>query len=51
MRHVVLGHLSEKNNRPDLAEGACREGLERQGSKGIPLSVAKQDRPTDVFVI
>jgi hypothetical protein len=48
---VVLGHLSEKNNRPGLAEGACREALDRQGSKGIPLSVAKQDRPTDLFVI
>ena len=48
---AVLAHLSDKNNRPDLAEAACRRGLDESGARGIRLTVAGRDRPTPMYVI
>ena len=48
---AVLAHLSEKNNRPDLAEAVCRGELDERGARDIRLTVAGRDRPTPVLVI
>ena len=48
LQKVVLMHLSEKNNRPELALNAARQAL----SEGtVPLEVAWQDRPTPLYAI
>ena len=41
---VVLAHLSEENNRPEVAEETVRKILHRQGID-LPLSVASQNEP------
>jgi phosphoribosyl 1,2-cyclic phosphodiesterase len=51
LRHALLGHLSDENNRPDLAEGACRSSLEGRGVRDFALTVAEQERPSPIFVI
>ncbi|MCB2186021.1 MAG: MBL fold metallo-hydrolase [Deltaproteobacteria bacterium] len=45
---VVLAHLSEKNNRPELALAAAREALAAHGS-AAGLCAARQDAPSPVF--
>ena len=50
LRQVVLAHLSETNNRPDLAGRAAGRVLERLASRA-ELVVAAQDRPTPVLEI
>lgn len=47
---VVLAHLSDRCNRPALAEGEAREALKRCGFKGR-LLVAEQDHPLPVFEV
>jgi phosphoribosyl 1,2-cyclic phosphodiesterase len=39
-RHVVLAHLSQKNNHPELALLEAEEALRRRGSCGVSLTVA-----------
>ncbi|MEM9381768.1 MAG: MBL fold metallo-hydrolase [Planctomycetota bacterium] len=46
---VVLAHLSEKNNRPDLAETVARDALERLGRSDVRVLLATQDTPLDVL--
>ena len=46
---IVLAHLSEENNRPDLAEKAVRELFERFDRPVEHLCIALQDGPTDIF--
>ena len=41
---VVLAHLSEENNRPEVAKETVRKILHRQGIE-LPLSVASQNEP------
>jgi phosphoribosyl 1,2-cyclic phosphodiesterase len=48
LTHVVLAHLSEQNNSPEKALAAIRRLL---GGHRIHLSVAAQDRCTDLFTI
>jgi phosphoribosyl 1,2-cyclic phosphodiesterase len=48
LRKVVLMHLSEKNNRPELALNAARQTL---GDAPVPVDVAWQDRPTPLYNI
>lgn len=45
LRHLVLAHLSETNNQPELAVRAAREALD-DALEPVP---AYQDRPTIVF--
>lgn len=45
LRHLVLAHLSEENNRPELALQAAHEGLRAAGVQGVQLHVARQDEP------
>lgn len=47
LERVVLAHLSETNNRPDLAHAAAAPVLPPH----VALSVAEQHRPTPVFEI
>ena len=51
LQQAVLAHLSDKNNRPELAEGVCREDLKARGVNQFMLSVAEQERPSPIFVI
>ena len=51
LQQAVLAHLSDKNNRPDLARQACEQMLHHQGIRHFSMSVAEQDRPSDIFVI
>lgn len=50
LRQVVLAHLSEQNNRPELARRAAQECLSGCGCSA-GLWVAAQDQPSDVFTI
>jgi phosphoribosyl 1,2-cyclic phosphodiesterase len=46
--NLVLGHLSEHNNHPELVRMMACRALERRGLN-IPLSIARQKEPSDVF--
>jgi phosphoribosyl 1,2-cyclic phosphodiesterase len=45
---LVLGHLSEHNNHPELVRMMALRVLERRGLN-LPLCIASQNEPTDVF--
>jgi phosphoribosyl 1,2-cyclic phosphodiesterase len=45
-RAVVLAHLSEQNNTPELARGAASRALSAAGCKRVGMRVAAADRPT-----
>ncbi len=50
-RWVMLGHLSQENNTPLLAEGTSIEALRRLGAlQDVSLGVAPPGRPCDVLV-
>jgi phosphoribosyl 1,2-cyclic phosphodiesterase len=51
LEQVVLAHLSEENNRPDLASAASEAVIESRGLRRYQLTVAEQHRPTPTFVI
>jgi phosphoribosyl 1,2-cyclic phosphodiesterase len=44
-RAVVLGHLSEKNNRPGLARDAASAALVRAGCRRVEMRVAPARHP------
>ena len=46
--HVVLGHLSEQNNHPEIARAMACRALERRGLEAA-ISVAEQAQPSAVF--
>ncbi len=48
---VVLAHLSEKNNRPDIAEAAARAALDHLGRDDVRVLIAGQDAPLDTIDI
>jgi len=48
LQGVILGHLSEMNNRPDLALGAAAEAVQR-GKNEVAVHVACMAEPTAVF--
>ena len=50
LKAVVLGHLSEVNNRPRLAYAATRQTLRKWGAEDdVLVLVARQDRPGRVL--
>ncbi|MGQ0793715.1 MAG: MBL fold metallo-hydrolase [Deltaproteobacteria bacterium] len=52
LRHVVLAHLSEANNRPNLAMKAAEQALEKKGAAGVvKVSVAPRKTPGEVILI
>ena len=46
--HLVLGHLSENNNHPEIVRLVATQALERRGL-ATPLEIASQTRPTEVY--
>jgi phosphoribosyl 1,2-cyclic phosphodiesterase len=44
-REVILAHLSETNNQPELALMAARAGAERSANPRVRLTAARQHRP------
>lgn len=47
--NLILGHLSEHNNHPELVRMMALRALQRRGLN-LPLSIASQKEPTDVFI-
>lgn len=45
LRHLVLAHLSEENNRPEKAFAAADEALSRMDVRGVTIHVAAQEKP------
>ena len=45
---LILGHLSEHNNHPEIVRMGAEQSLERRGLRPR-LVVAEQKRPTEVF--
>ena len=46
--NLVLGHLSEQNNHPEIVRLVASQALERRGL-GTHLSIAQQHQPSAVF--
>ncbi len=46
--HLILGHISEQNNHPEIVRITAAEVLERRGLKPT-LALATQHTPTEVF--
>ena len=46
--NLVLGHLSEQNNHPEIVRLVATQALEQRGL-GTHLSIAQQHRPSEVF--
>ncbi|MCK5557856.1 MAG: MBL fold metallo-hydrolase [Candidatus Hydrogenedentes bacterium] len=51
LRAVFLAHLSQENNHPQLVHSLFKCVLEETGLNHVPLFVASQDEPTEVFEI
>lgn len=49
LQHVLLGHLSDENNKPELALDAALRALHDAGAPRISVSVASQDQPSDAW--
>jgi len=45
LKHLILGHLSEDNNRPELALDAATEALGLAGCRGVSVHIAQQRTP------
>lgn len=48
-RLLVLAHLSEQNNHPEIARLAAASALESQNAADTRLALASQSQPTEVF--
>ena len=44
-RCIVLAHLSEKNNTPELARTSALRALHARGRGGVDVKIARSDRP------
>lgn len=51
LRHVVLAHLSETNNTPELARRAVRRALDGAGRPDVKISLGSQRTPSAVFTL
>jgi phosphoribosyl 1,2-cyclic phosphodiesterase len=51
LRQAILAHLSDENNRPDLARTASEDALALAGVRGFALSVAGPDEPTPTYIV
>lgn len=49
VRVLVLAHLSQQNNHPEIARLAAVAALESQNATGTKLTLASQTEPTEVF--
>ena len=48
-RVLVLAHLSQQNNHPEIARLEAAAALETQSARETKLAVSSQDEPTEVF--
>jgi phosphoribosyl 1,2-cyclic phosphodiesterase len=48
-RVLVLAHLSEQNNHPEVARLEAASALEQQSARGTKLAVSSQTTPSEVF--
>ena len=48
-RAVVLAHLSDNNNHPEIARLFAASALDEAGARDTRVVIAHQDRPTEVF--
>jgi len=48
-RVLVLAHLSEQNNHPEIARLEAASALERLDARETKLAVSSQTEPTEVF--
>jgi len=48
-RVLVLAHLSQQNNHPEIARLEAAAALEAQSARETKLAVSSQDEPTEVF--
>jgi phosphoribosyl 1,2-cyclic phosphodiesterase len=46
LRHVFLAHLSQDCNRPELAQQAVSNSLQKVGARHIKVEVTSQAKPT-----
>jgi phosphoribosyl 1,2-cyclic phosphodiesterase len=46
--HLVLGHISELNNHPEIVRIIAQQALEQRGLD-TRLAIAEQRRPSEVF--
>jgi phosphoribosyl 1,2-cyclic phosphodiesterase len=46
--HLVLGHLSQQNNHPEIVRMVGRQALEARGI-GARLEIASQQRPSEIY--
>ena len=46
--HLVLGHLSEHNNHPEIVRLMASQALEQRGL-AASLAIAEQNRPSEIF--
>jgi phosphoribosyl 1,2-cyclic phosphodiesterase len=51
LESVFLAHLSEKNNRPDLALSAAREALQSGHKKPVRIEILAQDGPGPLVTV
>ena len=52
LRHLVLGHLSQENNRPARAQTAALAALRRSTApREVQVTAASQDLPSPVFLL
>lgn len=47
VEHLILGHLSQNNNLPELAFTATRNALDLSGCKAVDLQVAKRSQVSE----
>ncbi|MEO0600549.1 MAG: MBL fold metallo-hydrolase [Myxococcota bacterium] len=47
LQHLLLAHLSDDNNLPELALQAAHEALHRAGLRSVGVQVAPQERPAE----
>jgi len=45
LKHLILGHLSADNNRPELARDAANRALHQVGASGVAVHIACQSSP------
>ncbi|MDI3256675.1 MAG: MBL fold metallo-hydrolase, partial [Kyrpidia sp.] len=48
---IVLAHLSEENNLPDVAKHAVEEVLRREGLDHLPVDVAPRHEATPLYPV
>lgn len=51
LQHVILAHLSQDCNRPELARSVTEQKLQELGASRISTVVAGQDQPTASFTL